>query len=151
MKKIYKNIGAGILLLIVILLFSTHHRENVNTESNFFSDSNFDSNTISRSDAIDSDWDSIKEYLNGTETANACSAESGNCYDLDADISNGTIDEIYFSNGGYLYFGADIDSNGDASDFDEDGNEWDFSFDMNSSLVDDAISEWASENNYNVE
>src|SRR3989338_968368 len=63
--------------------------------------------TLSRDEAIESYWDEIKDYIDGTETIDACSSDSGNCYDLDADISNGQVEEIYFPNGGYLYFSAD--------------------------------------------
>jgi len=107
--------------------------------------------TIDRQDAIDENWDDIKQYLSGTETINACSSESGNCYDLDADISDGSIEQIYFPNTGYLYFSADIDSDGSASDFDENGNEWDFTLDMDSSIVDDAVSQWADDNGYTLQ
>lgn len=107
--------------------------------------------SIDRQDAIDEHWDDIKDDLNGSTTVEACSSESGNCYDLDADIESGAITEIRFNNGGYLYFNADIDSDGNASDSDENGNDWDFTVDMNSSVVDDAIDEWASENGYSIE
>ncbi|MDO8743005.1 MAG: hypothetical protein Q7J30_00355 [Candidatus Azambacteria bacterium] len=107
--------------------------------------------TISRDEAIESYWDEIKDYTDGTETIDICSSESGNCYSLDADISSGTVEQIYFSNGGYLYFSADIDENGNASDIDQNGNSWDFTIDMDSSIIDDAVSDWASDNNYTIE
>lgn len=107
--------------------------------------------TLSRDEAIESYWDEIKDYVDGTETINACSSDSGNCYDLDADISNGQVEEIYFPNGGYLYFSANIDEGGNASDYDQNGNGWDFSIDMNSSMIDDAVSDWASDNGYTLE
>jgi len=107
--------------------------------------------TLSRDEAIESYWDEIKDYVDGTETIDACSSDSGNCYDLDADISNGQVEEIYFPSGGYLYFSADIDESGNASDFDQNGNGWDFAIDMDSSIIDDAISDWASDNGYIIE
>lgn len=107
--------------------------------------------TISRDEAVESYWDEIKDYVGGTETIDACSSESGNCYSLDADISNGAVEQIYFSNGGYLYFSADIDEGGNASDIDQNGNSWDFTIDMDSSIIDDAISDWASDNSYTIE
>jgi len=107
--------------------------------------------TLSRDEAIESYWDEIKDYIDGTETIDACSSNSGNCYDLDADISNGQIEEIYFSNGGYLYFSADIDESGNASDFDQNGDGWDFTIDMDSSIIEEAISDWASDNGYTIE
>lgn len=107
--------------------------------------------TISRDEAIGSYWDEIKDYVDGTETIDACSSESGNCYSLDADISNGAVEQIYFSNGGYLYFSADIDESGNASDIDQNGNSWDFTIDMDSSIIDDAVNDWASDNGYMIE
>lgn len=106
---------------------------------------------IEREEAIDDHWDEIRDYLSGTETIDVCSGQSGNCYSLDADIYDGQVVQIYFLNGGYLYFGADIDENGYASDFDLNGNEWDFALDMDSSAVDDAISEWADDNEYTID
>lgn len=106
--------------------------------------------TVYRDDAISDYWDEIREYVDGTETIEACSYESGNCYDLDADISGGNVDTIYFPNGGYLYFSAEIDSDGSASDYDQDGDSWDFSLDMSSSIVEDAIDEWAEANDYEL-
>jgi hypothetical protein len=105
---------------------------------------------ISRDDAIDEHWDDIQDNVSGTETVNACSKESGNCYDLEADISDGHIETLHFNNGGYLGFYADIDSDGTASDSDRDGNWWDFELSMESNIIDDAIDEWANDNGYTV-
>lgn len=107
--------------------------------------------TLGRDEAISEHWDEVKEYVDGTETVGACSSSSGNCYDLDADISGGIIDQIYFPNGGYLYFSADIDESGSASDSDQNGDGWDFTVDMSSSIVDDAVDNWASANGYTLE
>jgi curved DNA-binding protein CbpA len=104
--------------------------------------------TISYEDAIENYWDDIKEYVDGYATIEACS-DSG-CYDLEAHISNGKIDSIDFPNGGYLYFDADINSNGKASDMDQNGNWWDFSVDMNSSIINNAVSDWASDNGFEI-
>lgn len=109
------------------------------------------SETISRSDAISEHWDDVKEYLNGNETVDACSSESGGCYNLEADIHDGEITEIHFNNGGHLSFSAEIDESGDASDSDENGNSWNFTLDMNSSIVDDAVDEWAKANDYTIQ
>lgn len=108
-------------------------------------------NIISRDDAIYYHWDEIKDYVSGTETIDACSLSSGNCYGLDADISNGAVETIYFPSGGYLYFSADIDENGNASDFDQNGDSWDFTIDMDSLIIDDAIYDWAYDNGYEIE
>jgi len=101
-------------------------------------------------DAISDYWDEIREYVSGTETVFACS-DNGNCYDLDADISDGYIETVYFDNGGYLSVYAEIDSNGEAWDYAQDGREWSFTFDMDSSFVEDAVYEWADDNGYSVE
>ena len=109
-----------------------------------------DNVTLSRDEAIADHWDEIKEYLNGSETIEACSLQSGNCYDLDADISSGSIDTIHFPNGGWKNLAGDVDSDGSASDMDNDGDSWDMNLDMNSSSVDDAIQEWADSNGVEI-
>lgn len=143
-----------IVIIVLILIFAFNSGDkNKDSSSSGYSDStrvSSEDKEISRDDAISDYWDDIKDYASGTETINACSSESGNCYDLDADISSGVIEEVYFQNSGYLYFSADIDENGEASDYDQDGNSWDFSVDMDSSIIDDAISEWASDNAYTL-
>lgn len=106
---------------------------------------------IDRSTAIEEHWSEIMEYANGTETINACNEDSGRCYDVDADIYNGIVDEIFFSSGGHLQFGADIDERGDASDFDVEGHAWDFIVDMDSTTIDNAVTEWANSNGYTIE
>jgi|SRR3989344_6250670 len=106
---------------------------------------------IDRYDAISDYWDEIREYVNGTETVEAYSWKSGSYYDLDVDISDGTIEAVYFPNGGHLYFSAEIDSDGEASDYDQNGNSWDFTLDMDSSVVEDAVYEWASDNGYSIQ
>jgi len=145
--------GGNIIIIILIIgslffFFGGDEDENYRSDDNGFFDS---SETIYREDAISDYWDEIKEYVNGTETIVACSSQSGNCYDLDADIYQGMVDQVYFSNGGYLYFGADFDSNGYASEYDQNGNAWDFELDMDSSIVEDALYEWASDNSYELE
>lgn len=119
-------------------------------ESVRYNDVDDERHIIDRIDAISDHWDEIREYLNGSETIEACSSSSGNCYDLDAEISSGEVEQIYFDNGGYLYFSATIDSDGSASDTDVNGNSWDFSIDMDSSMVDDAVQEWADYNGYEI-
>jgi len=107
-----------------------------------------ETNTITADEAIQNNWDSIKDYLSGSESVEACT-DSG-CYTLDADISNGQITQITFPNEGYLYFSADIDENGNASDSDNDGRNWDFTLDMGSTTVQNAVQEWANSNNYEL-
>jgi hypothetical protein len=83
-------------------------------------------------------WDTVREYIDGTETVEACS-DSG-CYSLDADISSGYIETLYFPNGGYIYPDAEIDSDGYAEGYDYEGNYWEFNVD--SGLIEDAIDSW---------
>lgn len=145
--------------IIITVILATTGTFNGNSSSgasssNSYSNSSYSPDlgrSIDRQDAIDEYWDDIKQYFSGSETIEACSSESGNCYDLEAEISDGAIDQIYFTGGGYLYFSADIDSDGSASDIDQNGNDWDFTLDMNSSIVDDAISQWADANGYTIQ
>ncbi|MDP3725676.1 MAG: hypothetical protein Q8R36_00585 [bacterium] len=58
----------------------------------------------------------------GTYTVEACS--SSGCYDLDADISDGTVETLYFPNGGYIYPDAELDEDGSGSGYDNNGEEW---------------------------
>ncbi|MBI2019051.1 hypothetical protein HYS95_00085 [Candidatus Daviesbacteria bacterium] len=142
--------GWGLIIAFFIFIFNSGS----SNESSSFNDSNYfsdDQNAISRTDAIDSHWDSISDYVDGTETIEACSDDSGNCYSLDADISNGHLETLYFPNGGYLNFYTEFDSDGDAYDTDSEGNSWSFTLDMDSSIVDDAISNWASDNDYTID
>src|SRR5579871_2075210 len=134
-----------ILMLIVIGYLVLHNNES--TSSTFLStattgDTDDDQETLTRREAIDQYWDDIRDYMDGSESISACSP-TGTCYDAEADISNGTVDRIVFPTGHSLMFSADIEGDGSASDSDSDGNPWSFDFDMNSSLVDDAIAPWA--------
>lgn len=88
-------------------------------------------------------WDEVREYISGSETIEACS-DSG-CYSLDADISDGTIETVYFPNGGCIYPDAEINDDGTAEGYGSDDRYWEFQVDMDSSLVQDAISGWVSD------
>lgn len=149
MKSILRGLGVLVLIVVVILsIASTSSKsERIRGNNSLFSNEE----SISRDDAIAEHWDEIKEYFTTTETIQVYSYQVGNTYDLDADISDGTVETIYFPNGGYLYFSADIDENGHASDFDYEGREWGFDIDMDSSAIDEAIEEWASDNEYEIE
>ncbi|MCX6793443.1 MAG: membrane lipoprotein lipid attachment site-containing protein [Candidatus Falkowbacteria bacterium] len=52
----------------------------------------------------------------GTHSVEACNNTTGDCYDLDAEISDGEVEQIQFSNGGHLDLdGATLDEDGSAS------------------------------------
>lgn len=87
-------------------------------------------------------WDDIKYYVTGIEEVEAFSYYTGRYYYLDADIENGFITRIYFPNGGYLNFYAEIQEDGSAWDLDYRGNMWDFQIDLNSPLIRQAIHRW---------
>ena len=103
--------------------------------------------TITQDSALDEHWDEIKEYINGSESIEVYSHKSGSNYTLDADISNGEVESIHFPNGGYIYINADLDSNGTGEGYGSDGY-WDVEVD--SSLIEDATEEWASDNGYTL-
>lgn len=144
-----------IIVILIIVSSSNGSKNTMNNDSTYDYQSsgriNSEYKTIDRDEAISEHWDEIKNYLDGSETIDACSSESNNCYDLDAEISNGQVEEIYFPSGGYLYFSADIDENGEASDFDQNGDDWTFTLDMSSSIVDDAVNQWADSNDYQID
>lgn len=148
----------GVLIIGIIAAFFIFSRDNNENQylnssrySEFIQQENSEQRVLTRDEAIEGYWDEIKDYVDGTETIDACSWESGNCYSLDADISGGVIETVYFSSGGYLYLSADIDESGNASDIDQNGNSWDFTIDMDSSIIDDAIEEWAYDNDFVIE
>lgn len=157
-----KKSGNALVWILIIgavaAFFIFRNNDSGSSPANTFPDSRSyrnsgtsENTTLSRDEAISEHWDEIKEYVDGSDTVEACSSSSGNCYDLDADISNGQIEQIYFPSGGYLYFSADIDESGSASDSDQNGDSWDFTLDMSSSIVDDAVDNWASSNGYTID
>lgn len=139
----------GIIIWFIFSKTSSHQ----STSNNYFqfNEEYYEENILSRDEAIENYWDEIKDYVDGTETIIACSDESGNCYDLDADISSGYISTLYFPNGGNLDFYEEIDEDGQAWGTDEDGNGWEFTLDMDSYLVDNAIDDWSSDNGFIIE
>lgn len=75
-------------------------------------------------DFEDEYYEEEKERPDGTYTVEACSQNSGNCYDLDADISDGNVDTIYFPNGGYLDVDAELDEDGYGEGSSYNGDNW---------------------------
>lgn len=74
------------------------------------------SDSTSYNNSSVSDTTPIQE-ISGTYTVEACSQNSGNCYDLEADISSGTVETIYFPNGGHIDLSAELDENGEGEDY----------------------------------
>jgi len=149
-KKYIWIIIIGAVVAFFIFSQDSGEPKNPGNSRNYYGRINNDT-ILTRDEALDYYWDEIKEYVSDTYTIEACSFESGNCYSLDADIYNGYIETVYFDNGGYLHFYAEIDESGYASDFDANSNSWDFTVDMNSYIIDDAIYEWADDNGYTIE
>lgn len=135
---------AIVLGIIALGAYCAYRDRDATSGGTFGTASISEPSSISRYDAISEHWDEIKEYVNGTETVEACS-ESG-CYDLDAEISNGRIESLHFPNGGYQLFSADIEQDESASDVDQRGRFWEFTLDMDSAVVDEAVREWAQAN-----
>jgi hypothetical protein len=107
--------------------------------------------TITYDEALSEYWDDIKSYANGTEEIEACYYGNGNCYSLEADISDGDIETLYFDNGGYISVIGGLDSSGEADAMDDEGNDWTFTLDMTSTTIEYAVDEWASDNGYEIE
>lgn len=145
-----KGNPAVVWVVVVCILGGAYLFRDSGTTSNGMAGDDTQEQTLTRDESIQNHWDEIKEYLEGTETVEACSLTSGNCYDLEADISSGSIDVIHFLNGGYQSFSADIEEDGSASDVDTDGNSWEFTLNMDSASVDEAIMEWANANGYTI-
>ncbi len=108
-----------------------------------YEDSSANDNYENLEDLAYDHWDEVREYMSGTETIEACS-DSG-CYSLDAEIFSGNIDTVYFPNGGYISPDAEIGSDGLASGYSSDGEDWSFEVSVDSSTIQDAIFDWASE------
>ncbi len=120
------------------MLSSDNNSSDYSYPSSSYSD---EVSTIDRSDALYDYWDEIAEYLDGSYTVIACSENSGNCYDLEAEIDDGEVSTLNFSNGGYVGLsGAEVDSNGEAVGCDDDDC-WTIEVDEND--IDDALDSWA--------
>ena len=136
-------------LIIFFSIFSSGNDTSSSSDNNY-TGSYSSENTIDRYDAKTDYWDEIKEYIDGTYTVIACSENSGNCYDLDLDINDGNTRSLYFPNGGYVDIYTEFDSDGSTSGYDDnDADYWELT--LNDSDIDDAIDEWAYDNNYTLE
>ncbi|MFA5359653.1 MAG: hypothetical protein WC349_01715 [Patescibacteria group bacterium] len=136
-KGVWKRAFLGIMIIAFFIFISvnTNEKEVV----------------IDRDTALQEYWDEIKGSVTGTDTVDVCSEESNHCYSLDVDIQNGVVDTIYFPKGGHTEIGAELDSNGNASGFDYERRAWDITVDMNSQIIEDALMDWADNNNYKIE
>ncbi len=123
--------GNGIIGFIIVIalawgvisLFSDDEPSEYSYEEPIYSNSagTYGSRLYSNYD----DYDDEEYYVDkpdGTYTVEACS--SSGCYDLDADISDGTVETIYFPDGGYIYPDAELDEDGSGYGYDSDGEEW---------------------------
>jgi hypothetical protein len=106
------------------------------------------SGVLSRQQAIDQHWNEIRGNLNGPISVTACSDEGGNCESVSADIVNGAITTLHFSNGGALGFSAYVDGTGAAVGKDERGHGWHVTVPMSSPLVGAAVNAWAKNAGY---
>ncbi|MDO8557435.1 MAG: hypothetical protein Q7R98_03145 [Candidatus Jorgensenbacteria bacterium] len=121
--------------------------DNSDQISNGFYEESYERKSLSKEEAVDEHWDEIKYYLIGTETISAFSYENGNYYSLEAMISDGAVKEIITPNGNALYFWAEFDRNGNASEIDVAyGSAWDFHINIDSKLVKQAVYSWADDN-----
>lgn len=77
---------------------------------------------------IEPDFEDYKDYIDA-DSVEACN-DSG-CYELEADISNGEVETIYFNNGGYRQLNAEFDEDGDGYGYGSDGDEWEIHVDEN--------------------
>ncbi len=141
MKTALIALGWGAVIALVIFVLSSSGGGSSSDSYERYSDPDYDSYISETEDMYDmayDNWDIVREYIDGTETIEACS-DSG-CYSLDADISYGYISTVYFPNGGYISPDAEIDSDGHASGYDSDGNDW--SFEVDERILEDAIENW---------
>lgn len=139
-------IGIGLLWFVSSLNSSRHVPSSLSNTSS----ENADSKKITKDEAFRYHWDEIKDNITGSSVIEAC--RDRNCYTVDAQISRGVIERIDFGNGGHLNVVGDIEyPSGLAVDTVDNGDQWEFTFDMNSSLVDSALQEWAKYNDYVVE
>ena len=114
----------GILILVgVIYGFSGDSNEESVSPASLYSGSYEESSSSLFSNSYDENSyeehnEDVNRYenLGGTYTVEACSSNSGNCYDVDADIGDGNVERIYFLNGGHLDLdGAELDEDGYAT------------------------------------
>ncbi|MBU4338543.1 hypothetical protein KKD57_03225 [Patescibacteria group bacterium] len=113
--KFIKEYGIGVLFWILIIAGASGLFSENSEKSDFQSSSSsyMDNDYITNHDEAVAEY---KEKPDGTYTVEACNQSTGSCYDLDADISDGTVERIYFSNGGHLDIdGAELDEEGYAS------------------------------------
>jgi hypothetical protein len=139
-----------ILLAAGSVLF--HHSDTPAEQSSYSSyspsySSSRNHRTLDYDEALDEHWDEIKEYINGSETIEVYSQESGNYYTLDAELSNGEVESISFPNGGWIYINAELNSDGTGEGYGSDSY-WDVEVD--SYIIENAAEEWASDNGYSL-
>jgi curved DNA-binding protein CbpA len=112
---------------------------------------------ITLKEAVEKYWSEMSPYINGaSEEIKACKgfcADYG-CYEISADILEGVVRKIYFSNGGHLDFVAPLNKDGKALGFDKEGNMWCFQIDKpydEYSIIMRGIKKWAKINNFIID
>lgn len=65
----------------------------------------------------------FSNYFSGTKTFEACNESNGNCYEVEADVSDGEVETIYFNNGGYVDAYGELDEYGAGEVESEGGNQ----------------------------
>jgi len=112
---------------------------------------------ITLKEAVEKYWPEISLYINGaSEEIKACKgfcADYG-CYEIGADILEGVVRKIYFSNRGHLDFVAPLNKYGKALGFDKEGNTWCFQIDNpydEYSIIMKGINTWAKINNFIID
>jgi hypothetical protein len=144
-------IGILITLGVGWWLFSSNGSNSTNY-SYPSSSYNDEETAIDNQDALEDYWDEIMEYIDGSYKVEACSDNSDGCYDLDADINQGVIKTIYFSDGGHIDIsGADLDRYGETNGTDE-SDEWStWSFRLYDDSIDEALEDWADNKGITLE
>ena len=151
MKKI---IIFSLIVFVLICFFIQSQTKQYSNPSNIKIESeiNEDKKLISKEEVIKYSWSEIRQFVEGEEVIEVCNSDLDKCYDLEVSILGGDIMEIHFTNGGYIKLTAELDKNGEAEAYDDDrGYLWTFKINMDSTLINNAVVNWAKLNDYILE
>jgi len=135
-----KWIIASIIALVILILIATPKPDSLY------------SNKESEIELEDIDQWGVKQYMDLQEVSvRACPDYSDNCYNLFADIEDGCLTTMYFSNGGYvnmidMCFYSEYSDEAIGSDHEDRG--WDVVLNNADYYYRQAAEEWADRNNY---